>query len=48
MRLDLYDKRKQHQIKQLIYEQMILENKYKYIEALLNDDIDLEKIKSND
>ena len=46
VRLDLYDKRKQHQIKQLIYEQMILENKYKYIEALLNDDIDLRK-KSN-
>tara|TARA_B100000424_G_C22569208_1_gene321317 strand:- start:60 stop:527 length:468 start_codon:yes stop_codon:yes gene_type:complete len=43
VRLDLYDKRKQHQIKQLIYEQMILENKYKYIEALLNDYIDLRK-----
>jgi DNA topoisomerase II len=46
IRLDLYDKRKQYQIKQLIYELMILENKYKYIEALLNDDIDLRK-KSN-
>ena len=46
VRLHLYDKRKQHQIKQLTYELMILENKYKYIEALLNDDIDLRK-KSN-
>ena len=46
VRLDLYDKRKQHQIKQLTYELMVLENKYKYIEALLNDEIDLRK-KSN-
>jgi len=43
VRMELYDKRKQYQIKTLTSDLNILKNKYEYIQAVLDDNIDLRK-----
>jgi len=43
VRLSLYEKRKDYQLKQLKLERNILKNKFQYIQELLNDTIDLRR-----
>ena len=48
IRLDLYQKRKNYLIKQKTYECSLLENKTRYIKEILNESIDLRKMKKDD